>query len=332
MSIMDWAEQECRIACKRENPNFNFDDDKAFDYGCSCYKSALKAYKSLCNDGHSGYSFSITRNILIRLMEDLPLTPITDEDFFKNAAGKEHQSLIPDEYLKERGLKSYLQCPRMSSLFREETLDGKVSYHDNNRAYFVNVENPSDTYHSWDRFLDEMFPITMPYMPGKDKYVIYTQTFLTDRKNGDFDTKGILYMDTPKSERVALNIFMTEKDGKMVEITKEEYDELLRKRIDTLDKKVADELIFTLISNLADDNEIIRREAAWKNRDEYIKQNDITRLTALCSFFNEPEHWQYNTFSMRQALCRGKEEKYKDIPELIGIAKLLKSIIVAISE
>ena len=332
MSTMDWAEQECRIACKRENPNFNFDDDKAFDYGCSCYKSALKAYKSLCNDDHSGYSFSITKNILIRLMEGRPLTPITDEDFFKNAAGKEHQSLESDEYLKERGLKSDLQCPRMSSLFREETLDGKVSYHDNDRAYFVNVENLSDTYHSWDRFLDEMYPITMPYMPGKDKYVIYAQTFLTDRKNGDFDTKGILYMDTPKGERVALNIFMTEKDGKMVDITKEEYDELLRKRIDTLDKKIADELIFTLISNSADDNEIIRREAAWKNRDEYIKQNDITHLTALCSFFNEPEHWQYNTFSMHQALCRGKEEKYKDIPELIGIAKLLKSILVAISE
>ena len=331
MSTMDWAEQECRIACKRENPNFNFDDDKAFDYGCSCYKSALKAYKSLCNDNHSGYSFSITKNILICLMEGRPLTPITDEDFFKNAAGKENQSLSSDEYLKERGLKSHLQCPRMSSLFREETLDGKVSYHDNNRAYFVNVEDPSDTYHSWNLFLDEMFPITMPYMPGKDKYVIYAQTFLTDRKNGDFDTRGILYMDTPKGERVALNIFMTEKDGKMVDITKEEYDELLRKRIDTLDKKVAGELIFTLISNSADDNEINRREAAWKNRDEYIKQNDITHLTALCSFFNEPEHWQYNTFSMHQALCRGEEEKYKDIPELIGIAKLLKSILVAIS-
>ena len=25
MSILDWAEQECRIACKRENPDFFFD-------------------------------------------------------------------------------------------------------------------------------------------------------------------------------------------------------------------------------------------------------------------------------------------------------------------
>ena len=59
MSMYDWAEQECRIACKKENPDFNF-DSKDFDYGCSCYKSALKAYKSLCKDGHSGASFNFT--------------------------------------------------------------------------------------------------------------------------------------------------------------------------------------------------------------------------------------------------------------------------------
>ena len=43
MSMYSWAEQECRLACKKENPDFDFDSDD-FDYGCSCYKSALKAY------------------------------------------------------------------------------------------------------------------------------------------------------------------------------------------------------------------------------------------------------------------------------------------------
>ena len=63
MSMYDWAEQECRIACKKENPDFNFDGED-FDYGCSCYKSALKAYQGLCEDGHSGTSFNFTRRIL----------------------------------------------------------------------------------------------------------------------------------------------------------------------------------------------------------------------------------------------------------------------------
>ena len=63
MSMYEWAEQECRLACKKENPNFDFDSDD-FDYGCSCYKSALKAYTSLAVDGLSGMSFSFTRDIL----------------------------------------------------------------------------------------------------------------------------------------------------------------------------------------------------------------------------------------------------------------------------
>ena len=66
MSMLDWAKKEVEIACKRENPDRK---DGEWDYCCACYESALKAYESLCNDGHSGYSFGFTKNILIRLMD-----------------------------------------------------------------------------------------------------------------------------------------------------------------------------------------------------------------------------------------------------------------------
>ena len=167
MGMYEWAERECRIACKKENPNYDFDSDE-FDYSCSCYKSALKAYKSLCEDDHSGTSFNFTKHILIALMEGQALTPITDEDFFS----PEMPDTMPGEgsnFLAMRGLKSDLQCPRMYSLFREETLDGKVTYHDNDRAYYIDVEHPSDMFSSNTDFLDEMFPITMPYKPKKGK-------------------------------------------------------------------------------------------------------------------------------------------------------------------
>ena len=84
--MLNWAEQECRIACRKENQDYDFDSDN-FDYGCSCYKSALKAYKSLCEDGHSGCSFNITKNILLKLMEGQPLTPITKQPM-KTVTGK----------------------------------------------------------------------------------------------------------------------------------------------------------------------------------------------------------------------------------------------------
>lgn len=327
MSMYDWAEQECRIACKKENPEHNFDSNE-FDYGCSCYKSALKAYKSLCEDGHSGFSFNATKNILIRLMEGQPLTPITDEDFFVRANGTEVQSLEAPEYLKERGLKSDIQCPRMSSLFREETLDGKVSYHDNDRAYYINIEEPSDTYHSWNGFIDEMFPITMPYIPKQGKYKIYAQTFLTDKKHGDFDTKGILYVITPEGERVDLNIFQTEgDDGKWRDITKEEYEELLAKRIDKLSEKVATHLMWTLISNSGGEDAIKAKERVYKEIPSGLKEQWFKELGELCKFYDNADHYQYNTFHIRHAMCNGDSDEYKDIPELVKIAKYLKGIL-----
>ena len=321
MSMYDWAEQECRIACKKENPDFNFDSED-FDYGCSCYKSALKAYKSLCEDDHSGASFNFTRIILERLMEGQPLTPITDEDFEGGV------SIFSDKDLASRGLKSEIQCPRMSSLFRMETLDGKVSYSDNNRAYCINIENPSDTCSSAkDRVVDEFFPITMPYIPEKGKYKVYYQTFLTDKKNGDFDTQAILYFITPNGKRVDVNRYQTEKDGKMVDITKEEYESLLEKRIDGLRAKVADSLLWTLLSNSASEEEIKRRETTWNGLLLSTRKGIEDSLRQMCAFFEVPENYKYNTFEIHQKLCMGNFDSFKDINELVEIGVFLQNIL-----
>lgn len=217
MNIKYWARKEIELACKKENPNW---DGKEFDYGCACYQSALKAYESLCEDGHSGFSWNLTKNILIRLMDDLPLKPITDEDFVIT----KDTILESPEYLKEMGLKSDIQCPRMSSLFRRETLDGEVSYIDINRAYGIDIDS-NHTYGGggiYD-YVDKLFPITMPYYPSKEKYKVYTQEFLLDKENGDYDHKAYLYIVTPEGKEVRLDKFFKEVDGKFIEITKEEY-------------------------------------------------------------------------------------------------------------
>ena len=322
--MYEWAEQECRIACKKENPDFNFDSED-FDYGCSCYKSALKAYKSLCEDGHSGTSFNFTWRILERLMSHKPLTPITDEDFF---IVHPEYPIESDKWLAEHGLKSEIQCPRMSSLFREETLDGKVSYSDNNRAYCINIENPSDTYSSAkDRIVDEFFPITMPYMPEKGQYKVYCQTFLTDSKNGDFDTQAVLYFITPDGKRIDVNRYQTEKNGKMVDITKEEYENLLKNRVDKINEKVASDLLWTLVSNSASDEEIYRRETKWKTFLPTTKKSINEHLSKLCMFFCSPENYKYNTFHIRQSLCRGEFNEFKDNSALMKIGEYLQSVL-----
>ena len=99
MSMLDWARKEIEIACKKENPNW---DGNSFDYSCACYQSALKAYESLCNDQHSGFSWGMTINILNRLAEGKPLTPITDNDFYLNED--------PIEYLDDNIIFTIAAC------------------------------------------------------------------------------------------------------------------------------------------------------------------------------------------------------------------------------
>lgn len=204
MTTEEWAEREIEIACKKENPNW---DGKSFDYGCACYQSALKAYKSLCEDEHSGFSFAITKNILIRLMEGLPLTPITDDDF----TNTEPEIWESPEYLKAYGLKSNLQCPRMFSLFREETLDGKITYTDVNRTIMYNATGCCHSSIA-SRLVDKMFPITMPYYPSKEKYKVYGEEFYmvdgvdkSAEHTGTYNLVKIYYIITPNNERIEVN-------------------------------------------------------------------------------------------------------------------------------
>ena len=321
MGMYEWAEQECRLACKKENPNFDFDSDN-FDYGCNCYKSALKAYKSLLEDEHSGMSFSFTRNILDRLMRGEPLTPITDDDF-------KGGSLIYDaDDLASMRLKSEIQCPRMSSLFRKETIDGKVTYHDLDRAYCIDIEKPSETFScSATDIVDELFPIKMPYLPKREKYKVYVQTFLTNKKNGDLDTRGIIYLITPDGKRIDINRYYTEKEGKLVEISKDEYDKLLERRLDKISDTTAEDLIWALIYNSSSDEETKRRKTLWESLSPSIKNDMESTLREMCTFFEDPDNYKYNTFSIHQNLCKGKFDSFKDIDELVTIGEFLQNIL-----
>lgn len=218
ISMLDWAKREVEIACKKENPNRK---EGEFDYGRACYESALKAFESLCRDGHSGFSIKMTQSILNRLIDGQPLTPIEDTDDIWNKCHR-----------PKDGLEVY-QCKRTSSLFKEVYADGTIKYSDVCHSYCVNIRNPNNTYSSGliRRIIDEMFPITMPYMPGKPMKV-YCENFLTNKKNGDFDTVGVFYVlktENDKQEKIEINRFFREpesdEEGSWTEISKEEYEE-----------------------------------------------------------------------------------------------------------
>lgn len=220
MTMKEWAEQEVEIACARERKNSK--EEGEWDYGCACYGSALKAFNSLLEDGHSGFSIGVTKQILIRLIEGKPLTPIEDTDDIWDYSRRENSE----------GYSSY-QCKRMSSLFKHVYDDGSVKYTDNNSHYCVNIHNPNGTYHSGlvRRIIDEMFPITMPYYPSKP-IKVFCEDFLTDWKNGDFDTVGILYAITPDNEQVNIYRYFKESGSGWEEITAAEYADRKRMSIE----------------------------------------------------------------------------------------------------
>ena len=195
-------------------------DDLDKGYAIECYKSALKAYsaliKSLDEDGHSGCSFGITRNIIKKLLYEQPLTPITEDDF------------VEIEPIGTRADKTTYQCSRYSSLFKDVYDDGRVKYRDLERA--VKVYEPTET--TWhcrtaDEIVDELFgEITMPYMPSEKKYMVYMTDFDSVRNRiGVFDTEAVFYVVTPRGERVDVEKFFKEEDGGMVEISRDEFVE-----------------------------------------------------------------------------------------------------------
>lgn len=154
------------------------------------------------------------------------VTPITERDFVKGEGFS-----MSEESLRECGLKSMVQCAKLRSLFREETLDGEVRYRDAERVYFVDADNPTRTYFTNCEFFDKMFPITMPYMPSAEPYKIYERTFLVNEGNGEFDVRNVMYVVTPEGEKVDLNLYYQEVDGEWMQITKAQYEELYEKRI-----------------------------------------------------------------------------------------------------
>ena len=222
MNMLDWARKEVEIACEREKGNTSFGE---WNYRCACYESALKAFESLIGDDHSGMSIGISQNILNRLTDGKPLTPIEDnDDAWKNHIYANYGSIV-----------SY-RCKRMSSLFKDIFADGTVVYTDVNRAYKVDIRNPNSSWHSSliMRVVNEMFPITMPYMPG-EPIKVYCEDFLTHISNGDYDTVGMFYAiktENGRPQRIEINrYFREDSDGEWIEIDKKEYDERYERRI-----------------------------------------------------------------------------------------------------
>lgn len=215
-NMQRWAEEEIRIACERERRNGTPEGE--WDYGVACYESALKAFKSLMEDEHTGFSIAVTLDILNKLVKIQPLTPIEDTDDVWIKCGR---------YPYENDYITY-QCKRMSSLFKHVYTDGHIEYSDVNR-FSCRTLGSSAWWHNGhvSKIANEYFPIKMPYMPHT--YNVVCEELLTDRKNGDFDTMAILYIYNSAGERKEVNRCFAETEEGWREIDPAEYVQRKRK-------------------------------------------------------------------------------------------------------
>lgn len=219
----DWAAREIALACQQEKEAAEGTDD--WNYGVACYESALRAYRCLMRDGHSGFDIAVAKGILNRLIDGKCLTAIDDvPDIWSD---------ITHEFDEKNGRKHY-QCNRMSSLFKDVEPDGTVTYSDINRVRAINVDNPNVAYQSGfvTVLIDKIFPITMPYFPAANKFEVVREEFLVDPKNGDYDTVAYLYILTPDGKRVELNRYFKEEDGQMIQIEKAEFEKRKSKKVE----------------------------------------------------------------------------------------------------
>lgn len=219
----DWASREIALACQSEKDAAKDSDD--WDYGVACYESALRAYRSLMQDGHTGFSIGVTKGILNRLIDGRCLTPIEDTPDVWNDISTE---------IGEKGPIKEYQCKRMSSLFKKVSSDGTVTYSDIDRAHAVSVDEPNIAYQSGfvTRLIDKIFPITMPYFPATRKFKVIREEFLVDPKMGDYDTVAYLEIITPDGKHIELNRYFKEtKENGMVQIEKAEYEERKANRV-----------------------------------------------------------------------------------------------------
>ena len=206
MSMLEWAKKEVELAKIIEAKDLK---EGEFDYGGACYDSALKAFKSLTEDNHSGMSIKITKQILNRLIDGSPLTPIEDrEDIWNEITRNKKDNII------------IYQCSRMSSLFKYVYENGKVTYSDIDRSYCFDITKPDMRYSSGlvKNIIDEMFPIIMPYSPANERIKVCCEQFLYSPDGGDFDSVGILYVDDPDNKRINVSRYFKEEDNKWVEI------------------------------------------------------------------------------------------------------------------
>lgn len=229
MGIKEWAENEVLLLKEKiegmKSPHKSFSATEILDLcedkkNIDVYDAIIKAYEVLIRSKN----FYFSKDKLLKLLNELPLTPITDEDFYFK--GERDENFV--RTLAVQGIKELLPCPRLYRLSKTVMMDGSVIYSDEER-YFCEDREHGWTYHDSfmkEEVLDKLFPIKMPYVPFDKPYKLVCSDFWWDRRNSchRIDTQALWDIYTPDGDKVEVNRFWKLANNGMVEISVDEWE------------------------------------------------------------------------------------------------------------
>ncbi len=190
------VEREVRLAKQWEAKGDEDDDGPSMlGYVEMCYDAALALYNLFADQGHSGMSAYVTKNMFVQLVNGDPLSPITgDEEEWYNA----------DPNYENGELVGYSrQNNRMTSLFKYYDKDmNHTKYSYNGIVEVVNDDKVWQTYPPTDCVgsLDEDHPSVKKYFDARDvvrdkhcaEIKLPTKVFPTFKYKWNFDTEELV--------------------------------------------------------------------------------------------------------------------------------------------
>ena len=212
-----------------------FNLTKEYERACECGNKATKdalddavsMFRVVFSKPKSKQHIVLVKGLLNRITSGLPLTPITMEDFDNTVAS------LSREEIKHT-------CARYEGLTATKNPDGNgFTYSDSRRVVFydqslINQEETSsiiDILHNCANYpsialklVDDLFPITLPYMPG-EKYEVFGSSYSFKLAiGGDPDLVEIDFIKTPNGQLVKVDqYYRRTKDGKYVEVDFENF-------------------------------------------------------------------------------------------------------------
>ena len=202
-------------------------------------------YKNINETGEFRFLIKDQLMYLLNSMFDgKPLTPLTGEDDEWEAVRKSKAIFGAYPLYKK------YQNTRYNDLFKDVHDDGTVIYHDNNRVSCYDPIMENYFYLGLvNKICDEIYPITMPYMPGDSDCEVQVFAFQYNQENSeksDFDTVIVLSAHTKEGKNIPINRFFREPNegeaptyGSWVEINivelKDRIDNGPMKNLDLID-------------------------------------------------------------------------------------------------